>query len=172
MVLHFAQSLHSDLSIPTYNANLSTTRSIRLISSTEWQKIHIFARIHFKGICGFKALDNIVAAIYSGPCFWASHPHPLTSIYDQWPMTKNKSILKYIDEVMNGKKSTSYIGLPLWGGFPRKKLLFFWILSKLPPPLPAPIWTTCTTFFRSRNLRFESQFRTKNTIYTFKWYTI
>ena len=28
-----------------------------------------------------------------------------------------------------------------------KKLLFFWILSKLPPPLLSPsIWTTCTTF--------------------------
>ena len=32
-----------------------------------------------------------------------------------------------------------------------------------PPP---PIWTTCTTFFRRQNSRFESQFRTKNTMYT------
>ena len=37
------------------------------------------------------------------------------------------------------------------------------ILSKL-PPLP-PIRKTCTTFFRRRNSRFESQCRTQNTIY-------
>ena len=39
-----------------------------------------------------------------------------------------------------------------------KKLLFFWILSKLPPPLP-PIWTTCTTFcdvkFQDLKVSFE-----------------
>ena len=28
------------------------------------------------------------------------------------------------------------------------------------------IWTTCTSFFQRRNSRFESQFRTRNTIYT------
>ena len=27
-------------------------------------------------------------------------------------------------------------------------------------------WSTCTTFFRRQNSRCESQFRTKNTIYT------
>ena len=33
------------------------------------------------------------------------------------------------------------------GRFHEKKLLFFWILSKLPPLPPSPpIWTTCTTF--------------------------
>ena len=45
------------------------------------------------------------------------------------------------------------------GRFPEKKLLFFWILSKLPPPLP-PIWTTWTIFFRRRKSRFESHFTT------------
>jgi len=29
-----------------------------------------------------------------------------------------------------------------------------------------PIWTACTTFFQRRYSRFESQIRTKNTIYT------
>ena len=54
------------------------------------------------------------------------------------------------------------------GRSPEKKLLLFLILSKLPPlpPPTPPIWTTCTTFFRRWNLIFESQFRTKNTIYT------
>ena len=31
---------------------------------------------------------------------------------------------------------------------------------------PLPIWTTCTTFLRRRNSRFERQFRTKSTICT------
>ena len=36
-----------------------------------------------------------------------------------------------------------------------------------PPPLPmTPIRATWSSFFGSRNSRFESQFRTKNTIYT------
>ena len=57
-------------------------------------------------------------------------------------------------------------------GRTHKKMLFFWILSKLPypPPFPLhplpPIWTTCKTFFRRQNSRFESQVRTKNTIFT------
>ena len=52
-------------------------------------------------------------------------------------------------------------------------MLFFWILSKLPPsPLPLPkIGTTCTTFFRRQNSRFECQFRTKNSIFTTFIYT-
>ena len=38
---------------------------------------------------------------------------------------------------------------------------FVQITSHSPPPLP-PIWTTCTTFFRRQNSRFEV--RTRNTI--------
>ena len=34
----------------------------------------------------------------------------------------------------------------VYGWYPEKKLLFFWILSKLPPPPLPQIWTTCTTF--------------------------
>ena len=36
---------------------------------------------------------------------------------------------------------------------------------------PSPNLTTCTTFFGRQNSRFESQFRTKNTIYILciKW---
>ena len=38
------------------------------------------------------------------------------------------------------------------GRHPEKMLLFFWILSKLPPPLPLPpIWSTCTTFLNAQN---------------------
>ena len=36
------------------------------------------------------------------------------------------------------------------GRRPEKKLLFFWILSKLPR-----IWTTCTTFFKRQKCRFR-----------------
>ena len=36
----------------------------------------------------------------------------------------------------------------------------------LTPPPMTPIWATWSSFFGSRNWRFESQFRTKNTIYT------
>ena len=45
------------------------------------------------------------------------------------------------------------IPIAFYGRLSQKKLLFFWILSKLlsPPPLP-PIWTTCTTFFNTRNV--------------------
>ena len=39
-----------------------------------------------------------------------------------------------------------------------------------PPPL-TPIRATWSFFFGSQNSRFESQFRTKNTIYTI-WYTV
>ena len=42
---------------------------------------------------------------------------------------------------------------------------------KITPPPPPPILITCTTFFRRQNSKFESQFRTRNTIYTL-WYTI
>ena len=40
-------------------------------------------------------------------------------------------------------------------------LLDFVQITSLPSP---PIWSTCTTLFRRQNSRFESQFRTKNTI--------
>ena len=36
-----------------------------------------------------------------------------------------------------------------------KKILFFWILSKLPSSPLLPIWISCTTFFRRQNSRFE-----------------
>ena len=39
----------------------------------------------------------------------------------------------------------------------------FFGMPKLPLP---PVQATCTTFFRRRNSRLESQFRTKITIYT------
>ena len=42
--------------------------------------------------------------------------------------------------------------------------------NHLPAP-PTPIWATWSFFFGSQNSRFESQFRTKNTIYTI-WYTV
>ena len=48
-----------------------------------------------------------------------------------------------------------------------KKNVFFRALPELPksPPM-TPIRATWFSFFGSRNSRFESQFRTKNTIYT------
>ena len=48
----------------------------------------------------------------------------------------------------------------------KKKLLLFWILSKLPSPLSPQFAQLERLFFRRRNSRFESRFRTKNTIYT------
>ena len=47
-----------------------------------------------------------------------------------------------------------------------KKNVFFRALPELPNPPPmTPIRATWSSFFGSRNSRFESQFRTKNTIY-------
>ena len=59
-------------------------------------------------------------------------------------------------------------GQVLLGKTSMKKNVFFRALPespKLPPPL-TPIWATWSSFYGSRNSRFESQFRTKNTIYT------
>ena len=54
----------------------------------------------------------------------------------------------------------------------KKKNVFFRALPELPNPPPlTPIWATWSFFFGSQNSRFESQFRTKNTIYTI-WYTV
>ena len=39
-------------------------------------------------------------------------------------------------------------------------------IARIPPPPMTTIWATWSSFFGSRNLRFESQFKTKNTIYT------
>ena len=51
-----------------------------------------------------------------------------------------------------------------------KKNVFFRALPELPKPPPppplTPIWATWSSFFGRQNSRFESQFRTKNTIYT------
>ena len=49
-----------------------------------------------------------------------------------------------------------------------KKNVFFRALPELPKPPPpmTPIRATWSSFFGSRNSRFESQFKTKNTIYT------
>ena len=48
-----------------------------------------------------------------------------------------------------------------------KKNVFFWALPEFPNPPPmTPIRATWSSFFGSRNSRFESQFRTQNTIYT------
>ena len=54
------------------------------------------------------------------------------------------------------------------GRHQKKKNVFFRALPKSPkPPLPmTPIRATWSSFFGSRNSRFESQFRTKNTICT------
>ena len=71
--------------------------------------------------------------------------------------------LDHLDEMVNKESQWSIQSSSRWVSW--KKLLFFWILSKLPSPLP-PTWTTCTTFFRRRHSRFESQFRNKNTVYT------
>ena len=48
-----------------------------------------------------------------------------------------------------------------------KKNVFFWALPELPKPHPpmTPIRATWSSFFGSRNSRFESQFKTKNTIH-------
>ena len=57
------------------------------------------------------------------------------------------------------------------GRHQQKKNIFFRALSESPNPLPlTPIRATWSFFFfGSQNSRFESQFRTKNTIYTIKY---
>ena len=57
--------------------------------------------------------------------------------------------------------------LRLREGINEEKNVFFRALPELPKPPPmTPIRATWSSFFRSRNSRFESQFRTYNTIYT------
>ena len=62
------------------------------------------------------------------------------------------------------------LNFPLWykGRGQLKKNVFFRTLPELPKPPPpmTPIRATWSSFFGSQNSRFESQFRTKNTIYT------
>ena len=57
--------------------------------------------------------------------------------------------------------------LRLREGINEEKNVFFRALPELPKPPPmTPIRATWSSFFGSRNSRFESQCRTKNTIYT------
>ena len=57
------------------------------------------------------------------------------------------------------------------GRDPLKKNVFFWALPEFPKPPPpiTPIRATWPSFFGSQNSRFESQFRTKTTIYTIQY---
>ena len=57
------------------------------------------------------------------------------------------------------------------GRHQREKNVFFRALPESPKPTPpmTPIRATWSSFFGSRNSRFESQFRTKNTICTISW---
>ena len=58
------------------------------------------------------------------------------------------------------------------GRDPLKKNVFFQALPELPKPPPppmTPIRATWSSFFGSRNSRFESQFRTKTIIYTIQY---
>ena len=58
------------------------------------------------------------------------------------------------------------------GRHQREKNVFFRALPESPKPPPmTPIRATWSSFFGSRNSRFESQFRTKNTICTI-YYTV
>ena len=77
-----------------------------------------------------------------------------------WTILKSYWIPKLIwcfdiREGVNGKKTFSFGHCP----------------NHLDPPPMTPIRATWSSFFGSRNSRFESQFRTKNTIYTI-WYTV
>ena len=51
-------------------------------------------------------------------------------------------------------------------GQPKKTFSFGHCPNYLDPPTMTPIRATLSSFFRSQNSRFESQFKTKNTIYT------
>ena len=66
-------------------------------------------------------------------------------------------------------RDITYIYAVLLGTVSREKNAVLLDFVQITPP---PIWTTCTTFFRQRNSRFESQFRTKNTIYTICIYNL
>ena len=54
--------------------------------------------------------------------------------------------------------------LPLLGRYPDTKLLFFLICPNYLPQPPPPNLENLYDFFRRLNSRFESRFRTKNTI--------
>ena len=56
-------------------------------------------------------------------------------------------------------------------GLNKNKNVFFRALPESPPPPPlTPIRATWSSFFGRQNSRFESQFRTKDTIYTIIFY--
>ena len=83
----------------------------------------------------------------------------ILGLWISWTLWKNKWFLNMI-VLLKGRPQ-------------RKKNVFFRALPELPktPPPMTPIRATWSSFFRSRNSRFESQFRTKNTISTI-WYTV
>ena len=54
----------------------------------------------------------------------------------------------------------------LLGKASMKKKRFLWGIVRIPSPPPDPNSGNLVLFFGSQNSRFESQFRTKNTIYT------
>ena len=69
----------------------------------------------------------------------------------------NSCPTKLSSKLPQKKISSEIVIFPgLMEGFTKKKLLFFWILSKLQPPHRlSPIWTTCTTSKPLQKRRFK-----------------
>ena len=69
---------------------------------------------------------------------------------EQWIFIRQTFLAALLSEDINNEKTFSFGHCP----------------NYLTPPPMTPIRATWSSFFGSRNSRFESQFRTKNTIYT------
>ena len=88
------------------------------------------------------------------------------------PLFKEQTLRKGEEKEENRYKGRQSLGRSVKkdykGRHQLKKNVFFRALPELPNPPPpmTPIRATWSSFFGSRNSRFESQFRTKNTIYT------
>ena len=113
------------------------------------------------------------------PTTYDNHPNPIPShqsipiysIEDDGGREEGAMSSRYFD-LSNSMIFDLNRSVDLREGILRKNCCSFGFCPYyLPPPLP-PIWTTCTTFFRRRNSRFESQFRTRNTTYTIYIYFI
>ena len=100
---------------------------------------------------------------YSSMAHCADHMEGVQS-FQQWD-TIQKAGIKYLAQIFELKPTLSCLAPK--GRHQLKKNVFFWALPELPNPPPmTPIRATWSSFFGSQKWRFESQFRTKNTIYT------
>ena len=115
----------------------------------------------------FDILDAFPSKPFEDPSgFWSQHISWMDSTQDLLCCQKFGLSSQSLEVVSVNKMYMGWHALSYKGRFHEENFCSFGFCPNyLSPPFP-PIWSTCTTFFRRQNSRFESQFRTKSTIYT------